>query len=488
MLTNLDFLIPGMPWLPEDDDTRQRLERYYTNKKIFNGEHADVYEEKFKRIQRVIGNFEEVISYPTIINYQKLMSLKIADLLFGEPPFLATESKDDLEALMESTDFVNKMYEQAIDISRFGDGIVNIHMDDEEGGTFSAINPCMWIPVIDRYNAKKIINHVLAWQYSEKVDGKEKSFLKVQIHYKGFYEDRLYKLTDSMDDKNIKLYSKSNSRYILGAVIEEQTIQTGISDFAVIHTPNVTTSDRLTGYDDYCDVDSLISEILVRISQIERVLDKHADPSMEGPLTAAEKDPASGEWKIKMGGRFFMRDGNDDPETRYITWDGKLEASFKAIEILLNQLYIISELGSVLLGGDIEGGGQISGRAMRMRMISPLAKVKRIAKKIERNMKRLIISLAELNRLPIDDVSITWQDGLPNDPVEEAEIIASRTGQKATMSQKRALMQFDYMSEDDAEDEMERIREEESINNPLMEPNFESNDKEPAMDTGEGED
>ena len=259
-------------------------------------------------------------------------------------------------------------------------------------------------------------------------------------------------------------------------MLEEEIVDTGLTDFAVIHTTNIVSSEKITGIDDYCDINDIIQEILLRIGQISRVLDKHAAPSVSGSSASLEKDPASGEWKLKMG-NFFARDSSDDPEVKYITWDGELEASFRQIELLINQLYVISEMGQILLGGEDKGGTNASGRALRFRMISPLAKIKRLSMYLTPKIKQLVKLLSELGgegivNLVDDNISITWQDGLPNDMLEEAEIIEKRTGGMVTMSQKRAIMQFDNMSEEDAEEELQLIGDEEMESNPLTKAPF----------------
>ena len=54
------------------------------------------------------------------------------------------------------------------------------------------------------------------------------------------------------------------------------------------------TSDRVYGIDDYSDLDSIISELEVRISQISKILDKHAEPSVQGPSSALVRNPHTG--------------------------------------------------------------------------------------------------------------------------------------------------------------------------------------------------
>lgn len=487
MLTDLNWLQVGQPFPPKDECTQKRLQRYGKNKKLFEGEHADIYENQFKRIERVIGNFGEVISYPVIANYQKLMSLKVADLLFGEFPIISAGKEDTVEqltlqAILEGTDFNNTAYESAIDVSRYGDGILYVYMDEGKG-MIDVSQPAMWFPIVKMDNIKKIQYHVLAWCYEVGED----CYLKAQIHEKGLYTEKEYKMDcNKLGKMEIKVLLSSN------------VVLTGLDDFAIIHVPNIMTSDRCTGIDDYQDIDSIISEVLVRVGQISRVLDKHAAPSVSGPSTALEKDPETGEWKLKMG-NYFPRDSSEEPNAEYITWDGNLESSFKQLETLINMLYIISEMGAILLGDVDKMGNAPSGTALRLKMMSPLAKVKRIALRYNLAIKKALNLCSQLGGEGITSlakakISITWLDGIPNDNKEVSDIITARVGGKASMSIKRALMQYDDMTEEAATEEMELIAEEELAANPMLDPtNFENTDpmakakmkKKPIMEDGE---
>ena len=132
-------------------------------------------------------------------------------------------------------------------------------------------------------------------------------------------------------------------------------------------------------------------------------------------------------------------------------------------------------MGSAIFGDTTGSMGQVaSGTALKRLMISPLAKTNRIRMRADSAIKKAFYLCSELGgkdviNLNNADISITWQDGIPADATEEALIIDKRTGGKATMSQKRALMQFDGMAEDDAEEELERIQDEEAMNNPIGE-------------------
>ena len=88
MLYNLDWLKEGKPFPPLCE--KPRLHKYLDNEVIFANDcwslHNDVFNQAAARITRVIGNFESYISFPVLFNFQRLLSLKTADLVAGEYP------------------------------------------------------------------------------------------------------------------------------------------------------------------------------------------------------------------------------------------------------------------------------------------------------------------------------------------------------------------------------------------------------------------
>jgi (2Fe-2S) ferredoxin len=435
---------------------------YKYNKDLFEGEHAEVYEQAFKRIKRVISNFDEVVSFSVVVNYQKLISIKLADLLLGEE-FKVVAGKDDspeqaaVTQIIENTDLFNTGYMAVIDTSRFGDGLLIVYKDGDKG-MIDVSQPPIWYPVVDPANLKRILYHVLAWVVEGGTEDNKTYTLVVQIHSKGSIEHREYKV-----DKGL-----GGTFYLKSFISRNES--TKLDDFAVIQIPNIITSDRVHGMDDYTDIDSIMSELLVRLGQIARILDKHADPTVSGPMSALERDE-NGPWKLKLGG-FLGRDGKDDAEPKYMVWDGQLEANFKFIEQLINFLHAVSEMGSQILGDKNDDSGVLSGTALRFKMVSPLSKAKRIANRLKPAMIKAIKLCSKYGGENIMDLSktklsINFLDGLPNDPVEESTIMMNRTGNKATMSVKTAIMTFDGKSEEDAENELEMIREDDAIANPV---------------------
>ncbi len=457
MLINLDFLKTGAAWPPPSE--RKRLETYRANRQLFEDEHGRVYAEQMKRIERVIGNFSRVVSFATILNYQKLMSLKIADLIFGEPPKFTAAKEDQqkvIDSVLSDTGLLDTAWHAAIDVSRYGDGLLLLS-NQNNYPTVEAVSPAYWFPVVDPASIKRTKYHVFGWQYPIDPDGREWE-LKVQIHNP---KDPL-----SCEQHTYKLNGAAGAWSIGPEITQEpeRMVETKLPACPVFRVSNVTTSDRVYGIDDYQSIDSIVSELIIRVSQVSRVLDKHANPSMTGPKSALEVDPNTGVWNFRVG-EYFPRRDSSEPPLEYVTWDASMDANFRQIELLINQLYTISEMGSAIFGDLSNKTGEVpSGSALRRLMMSPLAKARRIANKFDGPLKALVSACAAIRGeiIPVQDISIKWNDGLPDDEVENANIMSVRTGGRATISQHTAIQRLDGMGDKDAAAELDEIRADEA--------------------------
>lgn len=451
-----DVLLYDLEWLKEGEqfppaNQKARLDRYKKNKALFETKHKKTYEDALVRIQSIIGDSRRAIINPVVLNYNKLLSVKTADLCCGEEPTIKSDKKDVQNIIDEILDTTNLtttiLYETVIDISRYGDAVWRIYKNEEGKGDITIWDPKEWFPIVSIDNPKKIVNHVLAWKVykGRNMHGEKKYELHAQIHYKGYYEHLVF---DMKNDKTI------------GKKLSTEKVNTGTKDFAVIHISNVTTSDSPFGHDDYIPVDSIISELMIRFGQIQNILDKHASPSLQGPLTALEYDERSRSYRLKLA-NYFAKNPEDE-EVKYLTWDGNLDAAFQEIEKLIDQLLIISEMGSALLGSVDSSGRAVSGTTMKLRMMNPLMKARRLVKNLHKGLIEALVGISQIGyqQLTKDDFSIEWYDGLPDDPMEEAQIYAIRTGQKPTISQKRAIMAMDDLNEKQAEEVLEEINQE----------------------------
>lgn len=481
MLYNFNWLQLGKSFPPDREVAR--ILRYRQNAQLFDGDHFEdpqfrthdsrmtegvhVYLKCAERISQVVGNFEEIVSFPTLLNYQRLMSLKMSDLVCGEYPTISGATSAENAALKDvrdSSDFDAKLYSSVIDISRYGEAIWRIYKDWDGRYNFTCWDPAQWYPIVKQDGTNSITDHCICWRENKSEDpDKPDWYLYVQIHScdptkYGFYEQREYQMS-----ANGKTIQKLRST---------QKISTGLDRCAIFQIKAFSTTNSVYGYDDYMPIDSILAEIMVRVGQISGILDKHADPNITGPVSMLTVDPKTGEYRLNTGRFFAVSPGEEQP--KYMTWDGQLSSAFKQLEFLINQLYILSEMGAALLGGQDGSSQAISGTAMRFKMVNPLAKARRISNALTRPVRQLFACLSrdadiedtesfeEKLTLPIPyrKISVFWADGLPDDPRENIENCKLATGATKMMPLEKGIMEYFGRSNEEALKWITQIKDE----------------------------
>jgi hypothetical protein len=441
MLNDINYFAPGAVYPPASE--KARIQTYTDNNKLFLSKHTEVWGSAFSRLSDNL--VKRNVKVDTVLNYQKLMSIKTADFICGEPPAISCgERSDELNALLSKNEFDTKLYEAVIDISRLGNGVLKI-----VGKKISIVDARYWFPVAAPENLKEVTAHIIAYPIKP---GKDGNFTELycEIHQAGKITVRYLKYDGGT----------------VGALINETETQTGLDFFAVIPLTNTTFSGGYYGIDDYGVVNSIIKKIMWRLACADKILDKHTEPSVSGPESALEYDEKTGMYFVPLGGNYFRRD-KDDAELKYITWDGNLESNFKEIDLLFEQLYILSEMGTAFLEGG-SGGAESSGRALKLRMTSPRIKAQRIIGLNAERIKNLIFLLAKVNKIDIkrEAISLEWKDGLPVDPAEKVDILTRACGNKPVISQYTAVQKYGELSEGETDAELERIQKESAIETP----------------------
>lgn len=444
MLTNLSWLAEGKLFPPPSE--KERMQLYENNEKLLLSKHRKVYEEHFEELARRLK--KKIFEVDVIVNYQQLLSKKIADLVCGEPPTIETEQDTDtLDTVLEQIKWHVKLYEAVIDVTCFGNAILKF-----VGKKVTAVSPKCWFPIVDKSDIKEIIQHVIAYPITPDNNG-DMTKIYVEIHDVGRIETRIY----NYDAKKCEI----------GSLKESKVEKTNLEISAVQVLTNITCSSSLYGIDDYSVVNSIVAKIMWRLYCIDNVLDKHSDPSISGPKSALTFDERTGRYFLDLG-KYFSRDVATDPDVKYITWDGNLESSFKELETLFNQLYILSEMGQAFAEGG-GGGNASSGTALKLKMVSPRVKAARIANINTSTIKQIIITLAKLNgvELKYDGLTLHWNDGLPIDESEQFTNLTTATGGKPIMSQYAALKRMG-LSDKEVKAELEQMQEESSATAPVM--------------------
>lgn len=483
MLYNMSWLAEGKPFPPLEE--RQRLDRYAQNALMFDSEHFSdphfrhrehgvtdkfmtlaMYDSCAKRISQVIGNFEDVVSFPVLLNYQKFISTKMADLVAGEHPLITGKNPEEnakLKWVTDATNFYEKLYSIVIDLSRFGDCPIRVYKDEyTDYYDFTIWDAGQWFPIVMQDGTYRISKHCLAWLENRSEDSKKDYYLHVQVY-------------DVHTPESIEYYVFHNGSEgsKIGKLESKTIIATGFTTCPVFNLRPYAVSGTVFGYDDYVPIDAVLAEIITRVSQISAILDKHADPAMTGPMSMLKKDPRSGEFYLERS-KFYGINEDDTPPS-YLTWDGQLTAAFSQLEFLINQLYTLSEMGAAITGGVDSSGNAVSGTAMRFKMVNPLAKARRVTNSLTDPMRKLLSVLCsnlpdideetaepgdgEDTKLPYGHISIQWKDGLPDDPREGLEMAKLASGEVKMLPLEEALMTYLNKSQAEATQLAQKVRE-----------------------------
>lgn len=451
----------------------QRIKGYKENKKIFKGHHCDVFN-KYS-----IGNDRAKEILYISVNLAGIICKKSADFLFGEEiKILAgkgenTPEQEAFNRFMEENYLNIMLYENALSNAYAGDSFIKVRYGQEYAGELppeldeprviiESVNPEFVLPETVTWDKKKIkCYHIAIPLYNE---DKKQWFLSVETHYAGRILYSKYLMTP--------LYYNSDNepeRFEITGVDESSFVEviTGVSIPLVVHIPNLSTADSWEGIDDLTEIHPLLDEINNRLSQIADILDKHSNPAMAIPSGLLDVDE-DGNAKFRVAvDKVFEVMGKEDVIPQYITWNGQLNEAFQELDRLIDLVLTVTEIPAVALGKGDSGTSGSSGLAIKWRMNSLLAKVNRKKQYYAKGLKQIFFLAQKLEEaLEIAEYEITipvlnFQDGLPKDEMEQANIMAIRSGGAKTISQKAAIMLLNNMTEEQAETEIERITKEE---------------------------
>lgn len=462
----------------------ERIRRYYENKKLFKGEHFDVFEK--------LQNFPSDSVYISV-NLAGLICKKSADFLFGEPPTFSAGKESDSKEQKKLDEWVRNnnlemlLHQSATGNAFRGDSFFKIRWGQKWGGKvpekfdpyrviIELQNPAYVFPEAAEGNATQIEAYHIAYPTLVEGSGDEEYILHVESHYPNLIEYRKFKMNPIKTEGNNviqwKIYGEIKS--------ERRQVVTGVPFPLVVHIPNYSTDDDWEGIDDISEHKALFDELNRRLSAISQILDKHADPAIAVPTGVLGEDEFGNPTFVVGRDKVFEIMGKDDVIPQYITWNGQLQSAFEEIDRITELILTTAEIPSVALGKGDAGTSGSSGLAIKFRMNSLLAKINRKRQYYDKGLKEIFIicqllEKAQLgNKADFDffDVKIHFKDGLPTDEAEIANIMNIRTGGKPTISQKTALMIMDGLTEEQAEAELKRIEEEAEAENRRTEKMF----------------
>ncbi len=486
---------PGEEFPPVAD--RERISKYKRMKKLFEGRHAEVY----GRASELLKDTPHAPQLKTLyiaVNLADILVTKPADLLVGEPPSFesgkpdGSEQQKAINRYAEENDLVKLIHESAIGNGYRGDSWIKVRYGYRQD--FSEVRNVLgdeaYNDYISQFEMEPVIEHIAAdCVFPETSRGNVKSFkavniatveyvvskkeevpfLNVERHIPGYiiYERyRLHEFEGGIDNSwgyPLQIY-KIGDRVSTGK--EDDIVETGVPNKLVHHIPYKSIDDEWQGIGGLEKIETLLAAINDRLVQIDYILWKHSDPTAYGPdLDGAEN-------QTRMGG-IYIPITKEDAAPGYMTWDGQLSSAFKELEVLIAMAFQMAETPQWLFGtvlGDNSGGTGTShtdSAAIKARFMPISSKVNRIRTHYDQafrdalwNCQLLDIEHGDYDFEPVYP-TISWQDGIPKNEKELAEIMEIRTGKKPTIDIHTAIKRQDGVDDEKAAEIVRRISNDE---------------------------
>jgi hypothetical protein len=400
MLNDLSFIADGKPWPPEDADEVARLQEHALMRQVYNGLHEKIFP---RYVAYLADSAKDSKKQVIILDWPELATSSYLNLLFGEEPEVKAGDRTDLPKRPDNEVFVDR--------SRYGHGLYEV--SDE---TITAINPENVYLVVQPGNIRNVTAHVIFSQFKQE----KQEFVKFTIHTKGQIQHIVFefahgKLSGPVDLKAFPAFASLQTDSI---GIQKPKVD----DTLIVHVHNVITSERYYGRSDYRpSILSLIESLELSFAQRDEVLAKFTSPTPVIPESASVFDHSLQEWVYKPGQAIAVQAGDITPSL--MVWQAELGAVEKAIEQKMDQLLQFLQLSKVLLAGRDAGTAE-SGSALRIRLIPTLSKVSLAARAAEEAITKVLNLWSQLHPPEIlaDQITIDLQDGIPDDPLETANV------------------------------------------------------------------
>lgn len=461
----------------------ERLKRYAENRLLFEGKHRDLVN-KYQINPR--GNLY------VSINLAGLISKKSADFLLGDGINISAGKDSNsteqaaLERIYEDNMLDVRLYESALGNSYRGDSFFKVRYgydieDPATGVKFGEMRPQIEtipakyvFPETSAYNNKVKEGYTIAVPIKERLDSDGKSMGDWELHLERHYPNKVIYAKKELKVVRTDVEGVPESWKIGDYIEEPREEDTKVPFPLVVHIANYSTDDSEMGLDDLTELRPMFDELNNRFSQVANILDKHADPAMAVPADVMEIDEYGRPIFKAAESKVFEIGHKDDIIPQYITWNGQLIEAYSQIDRITKEILTVAEIPEVALGKAETGTSGSSGIAVRMRMNSLLSKVKRKRLYYNEGLKRLLLiaqlvehaSGAEVD-YEVTVPKLVFTDGLPKDEAEETSIHLQKTGGAILKSQKTSMMELEGLSEEQADAEIKRIKEEQQAEREL---------------------
>ncbi|QOV87413.1 phage portal protein [Humisphaera borealis] len=423
------------------DDQQARLERLRQARLLYDGRHREYFLDEGRTqfdFPLVRAGDRQVRMYLTC-NVLGLISLKGADLLFGQEPLLVADNaaqQNALARLGERSNLHSLLYACAVDASYEGETFLEACVHEREVHLRQV--PADEIFPVGRPGPDSQYNAYARYRIRNAGTDSSPLHLLLEVLYlPGRIERRCYQLDDDGGRREVELSSwiagtASHDAQSDGTAVSSYSTtpprQTGVTLAPVTRTgipfPTITWIPnqlvRCCPVSDYDGAIELQDALNAKNSQVGRVLLKHADPRMVFPEEAFTADG-----NVRSDHEVFaFSDAKKIPQ--YITWNAELGHAMADRAFVLNQLLVRTETSPVLLGLK-EGAAPDAYRKVRLESFNSLTKAARKAAYWKAGIRRAIAVAQMLEntlpgvRYPQRPIGVTLRDGIPQDDKDTAD-------------------------------------------------------------------
>jgi hypothetical protein len=414
-------------------DQQARLERIRQARLLFDGRHREYFldEGRTQFDSPRVRAGDRLVQLYLPCNVLGLISLKGADLLFGQDPLLAADNvaqQSALSRLVERTNLHRLLYAGAVDASYEAECFLEVSVADDGEVYLSQVPADEVFPIgqlgPDGQHAGYARCRV---RNVGSADAPVHLLLEV-LHLRGRIERRCFQLDDLGGRREVALSawgeaeadrpSAAGSDAAPAAYPLSPLTITGVPYATIVWIPNQLVRGRaVSDYDGAIDLQDALN---AKNSQVARVLLKHSDPRMAFPEEAFGPD---GNVRADLE-VFAFNDPKKLPQ--YITWNAELAHAMADRAFVLNQLLVRTETSPVLLGLK-DGNAPDAYRKVRLESFNSLTKAARKAAYWRAGIRRAVTVAQALEntlpgiRYPQRPIGVALRDGIPQDDRDAAD-------------------------------------------------------------------
>lgn len=388
---------------------------YRFRHKQYTGEYA-----RNKNLIARINGVESEIPYKVIsINYFKLLSNKMTDLVFNNDVIVKTgdiERDKKVMKLMERVGYIDSIRKAFKVCTEYGDACLKTTVNG-----VSSFSPLNAFKVIDESDKGKTKAFVLYEPLYTKIDDiKTLRYIRFEMHFKGLIYECARDYIGSITGGTIGLPVSVSYK---GRVIPKEGMwyNTGVEDCELISWLSINEeADGVYGESVYQDIQDIVFAIEQRVSVNQHLLDNSMTPFIIVGADMIDSDNEGHRTLKLIDGKYMVSSG--DTQVKSVELNYNLENSENMLGILQGFLYELSEMGKTYLSG--EYSGNISEETLNNTIKSAIDKGNRLITEMYTAFRNSLYVLCKLNGIDIniEDLTLVFNVGRTDDDKQISEI------------------------------------------------------------------